>query len=182
MATEVLFIQGGGAHVHDAWDHALVESLSSALGSAYHVTYPRMPGEADPHYTAWSSALREELARLSDGAILVGHSIGGTMLIHTLAEHPPAFTPGALVLIAAPFIGPHGWPSEELPARKDFGAPFRFPVIIVHGTNDETAPPKHARQYGETLPNASLRILDGRDHQLNNDMREVAAAITALRA
>jgi hypothetical protein len=50
MPKQVLFIQGAGAAVHDAWDDKLVRSLERALGDGYSVLYPRMPDEADPHY------------------------------------------------------------------------------------------------------------------------------------
>jgi hypothetical protein len=42
---------------------------------------------------------------------------------------------------------------------------------------DETAPPSHADLYGRAIPQAQVRLLPGRDHQLNNDLREVAEAI-----
>ena len=45
---QVLFIQGGGAGVHDEWDDKLVDSLRRELGDGYEVRYPRMPAEDDP--------------------------------------------------------------------------------------------------------------------------------------
>lgn len=48
-----------------------------------------MPDEAYPHYKPWKSALKREYAKLDVGAVVVGHSIGGTILIHSLAEEPP---------------------------------------------------------------------------------------------
>jgi len=48
-----------------------------------------MPKEADPSYARWKGALADEIAGLDDGAILIGHSIGGTILINALAETPP---------------------------------------------------------------------------------------------
>ncbi len=55
----------------------------------YDVRYPRMPNETDPGYPAWKAALADEIALLDDGAILVGHSVGDTILINALAEAPP---------------------------------------------------------------------------------------------
>jgi hypothetical protein len=52
MSTQVLFIQGGGAGVHDDWDNKLVASLERELGNGYEIRYPRMPAEADPSYAA----------------------------------------------------------------------------------------------------------------------------------
>src|SRR4051794_32153296 len=120
MAALVLFVQGAGKNVHDGWDHKLVESLEREFGPDYRIRYPRMPKEEDPRYAAWKPALVRELDSLDDGAILVGHSVGGTMLLHVLAEQPTIWKPGALMLIAPPFIGAGGWPSDELQGDTNF--------------------------------------------------------------
>jgi pimeloyl-ACP methyl ester carboxylesterase len=39
---------------------------------------------------------------LDDGAVVVGHSVGGTILINALAERPPGRKLGAIVLIGVP--------------------------------------------------------------------------------
>src|SRR5262249_39473131 len=98
MPTQVLFIQGAGAAAHDAWDDKRVRSLERELGDGYMVLYPRMPDEAAPHYASWKAALLNELEKLRDGAILIGHPLGGAFLIHALAEHPPKRRPGAISL------------------------------------------------------------------------------------
>jgi predicted alpha/beta hydrolase family esterase len=78
MTTQVLFIQAGEG-THDEWDNKIVESLEQELGPDYVVRYPRMPGEADPKFADWKAALKREFAGLEDGAVLIGHSIGGTI-------------------------------------------------------------------------------------------------------
>ena len=82
---QVLFIQGGGAGAHDEWDDKLVSSLSRELGGEYEVRYPRMPDEDDPGYAGWTPAVRREIEASDRGAIVVGHSVGGTILINALA-------------------------------------------------------------------------------------------------
>jgi hypothetical protein len=178
----VLFIQGGGEDTHDEWDNKLIERLERELGPDYQICYPRMPKEADPKYADWKAALKKEWAKLDDGAILVGHSIGGTILINALAEEPPDLALSAIFLIAAPFVGKDGWPSEDIEPMLDLGArlPALSPVYLYHGTEDETAPIEHAGLYARAIPQAVVRRLTGRDHQLNNDMSEVAADIRRL--
>jgi pimeloyl-ACP methyl ester carboxylesterase len=176
---QILFIQGGGAGGHDEWDGKLVESLGRGLGAGYAVHYPRMPDEGDPSYARWSAAIRHELAGLDDGAVVAGHSVGATILINTLAEQPPQRRIGAIVLIAAPFVGEGGWPNDEFEPASDLGArlPHGVPVHVFHGLQDETAPPSHADLYARVIPQAQVHRLPGRDHQLNNDLSEVAEAI-----
>jgi predicted alpha/beta hydrolase family esterase len=102
---QILFIQGGGAGAHDEWDDKLFDSLRREFGDGYEVRYPRMPDEDDPSYARWSAAIRREMTALDDGAVVAGHSVGGTILINVLAERPPEPELSAIVLIAAPFVG-----------------------------------------------------------------------------
>jgi hypothetical protein len=113
MKDQVLFIQGGGKAVHDQWDHRIVENLERELGPDYEVRYPRMPHEADPKYSDWKAALKQQFARLDEGAIVAGHSIGGTILLRTLADDRPRQNLGG-ILIAPPFVGDGGWQSEDV--------------------------------------------------------------------
>ncbi|HET7925475.1 MAG TPA: alpha/beta fold hydrolase, partial [Rhodanobacteraceae bacterium] len=182
MAKQILFVQGAGESVHDAWDDKLVRSLERELGDAFRVTYPRMPGETDPRYADWKATLLEQFERLEDGAVLVGHSIGGAILIHVLAEQLPRRTLGAIALIAAPFIGDGGWPSEDIEPCPDLGKhlPDDVPVFLYHGTADTIVPFAHVTLYAKAIPQASVRALANRDHQLDNDLGDVARDIRSL--
>lgn len=177
--TQVLFIQGGGAGAHDQWDSRLVESLVAELGDAYEVRYPRMPDEGDPSYPRWRTAVEEELAGLDDGAVVVGHSVGGTILIDVLAEMRSQSALGMVVLLAAPFVGPGGWPGEEFELPGDLGdrLPGGVPVHVFHGLADETVEASHADLYGNAISQAQLHRLPGRDHQFDDDLSEVADVI-----
>jgi predicted alpha/beta hydrolase family esterase len=178
MRRQVLFIQGGGEGAHDEWDQKLVDSLARELGPNYEIRYPRMPEEADPSYSRWKEALGQEFARLPDTAILVGHSIGATILISALAEQP-GVAAGGVFLLAAPFVGEGGWPSQDIKPMTDLGQRLttRFPVYFYHGCEDDTAPFGHADLYEKAVPRAVVRRLMGRDHQLNNETAEIAADI-----
>ena len=182
MKKCILFIQGGGAGTHDEWDNKLVDSLRRGLGPSTDIRYPRMPNEADPSYALWKAALAEELAGLNDGAIVVGHSIGGAILISALAETPPRRKLDGIFLIAAPFIGDGGWPSDDVKPMADLGArlPAKTPIHLYHGSADDIAPVAHADLYARAIPSAIVHRLQGRDHQLNDDLTEVAAGIRAL--
>lgn len=179
---DVLFVQGAGPGVHAAWDMHLVESLRRELGSSYTVRYPRMPDEADPRVERWRPVIEQEVASLPPGGVVVGHSAGGTLLIHTLADAAPASALGAIVLIAAPFIGEGGWASEEIAPRPDLAErlPAMVPVLLYHGEADAEVPVAHVERYAAAIPRACVCRLAGRDHQLNNDLSEVARDIRAL--
>ena len=179
MRKQVLFVQGGGEGVHDRWDNRLVDSLAAELGPAYEIRYPLMRDEADPKYAEWKLAIWKELAALEDGAVVVGHSVGGTILVHALAERPPQSVLAAICLIAPPFIGRGGWKADDIEPRLDLAArlPRGVPIFLYHGSNDEIVPAAHVELYAQLLPRAQVRRLVRRDHQLDDRLTEVATDI-----
>lgn len=92
------------------------------------------------------------------------------------------FDLGALVLISAPFIGAGGWTSDEIALRGDLAEqhPGSTPVFLYHGEADAVVPVSHVELYAAAIPGAHVRRLPGRDHQLNNDLSEVARDIREL--
>ena len=179
----ILFIQGGGEGTHDEWDNKLVDTLRMGLGDGFDVRYPRLPAENDPSEASWGPAIRQEIAALDDDAVVIGHSIGGTILLHVLADGSQDLRLAAIALIATPFVGSGGWPGDEFELPSDLGArlPRGVPVDLFFGLEDETVPPVHAELYARAIPQARVHRLPGRDHQLGNDLGEVARGILALR-
>ena len=179
---QMLFIQGGGQGTHDEWDGKLVDSLRAELGPRYEVRYPRMPEDDDPNVATWIPAIRQELASMEDGAVVVGHSIGATLLLHALESEPPDRPLGAIVLLAAPFVGQGGWDDDDFEFTNETGGrlPADVPVHVFFGLEDDTVPPSHAELWAEAIPQARLHALPGRDHQLGNDLADVATVIRAL--
>jgi predicted alpha/beta hydrolase family esterase len=183
LSQQILFIQGAGEGTHDEWDNELVGSLTRELGAEFEIRYPRMPDEDDPDDATWGPAIQQEIAALADGAIVVGHSAGGTLLIRALAQQSPEPRLGAIVLLAAPFVGDGGWPGDDFQTPSDLGAllPDGAPVHLFHGLEDDTVPPGHADLYARVIPHAQVHRLPGRDHQLGNDLAEVATVIRSMR-
>ena len=87
-------------------------------------------------------------------------------------------------MLAAPFVGNGGWPSDDIEPLSDLGAklPEHTPIYLYHGSNDQTAPFGHVEFYAKSIPQAVVRRLAGRDHQLNNNMSDVAADIRRVRS
>ena len=173
---QVLFVQGGGAGAHDAWDNKLVASLERALGPDYATRYPRMPDEADPDPTAWKKAIARELRTLSEGAFLVGHSVGAAILLDYLASGTEERRLAGVFLIATPFIGDGGWPSENLRPTRLVAVDLRegAALYFYQGRNDETVPFRHIEMFAAAFPHATIRRLEGRNHQLDDDLSELA--------
>jgi len=180
---QIFFLQGGGEGAHAA-DGELVASLRRALGSSYDVRFPTMPDEGEPDYVRWKPRIAEELAALPEGAFVAGHSVGASLLLKFLAEEDVKNHVGAVFLLAAPYWGGDGWRYEgyERVALGEGAAAklASWPVFLYHGRDDETVPFSHLALYAKALPHAIIRPLDGRGHQFDNDLSEVAADMKRL--
>lgn len=185
MKKQVLFIHGAGEGAYEA-DKQLAASLQQSLGPEYEVHYPVMPDEENAPYEQWKHQIETELATMQEPIILIGHSVGASIVLKYLSEIEVKKSIAGISLIANPFWGGSGWRYEgyeELALPKEF--PTRLPkgasLFLYHSRDDEVVPFAHLALYADHLPQATVRELDGRGHQLNNDLSEVAADIKSLR-
>jgi predicted alpha/beta hydrolase family esterase len=180
MAKQVLLIQGAGEGAHNE-DAKLAESLRKELGPEYEVRYPAMPDEDNPDDDAWGAVIAAELAAMGEHAIVVGHSAGAATLCMFLAAKDVERSVAGIFLVSAPFFGEGGWQVEGFTMPNDLGGRLPdAPVFLYHGSDDETAPIAHLDLYARAIPRAVVRRLEGRDHQLDDDMTEVARDIESL--
>ena len=181
MKKQVLFIQGAGEGAYKE-DAKLAASLQDALGAEYHVIYPKMPDEENPEDEAWMTQITEELTSLDSKVILVGHSAGGAVLLKYLLKESIAKPIAGVFLISIPYWGPEDEQGDEYPLREGFASrlPIGVPIFLYHSRDDEWVPFAHLGIYAEKIPQATVREFDGRGHQFNNDLSEVAADIKSL--
>lgn len=182
MGNPVLFIQGGGEGAFEA-DRKLAASLRNHLGPGHVVRYPQMPDEDEADYEAWTRAIADELAALGDGAVLVGHSIGGSVVLRAVVDGRVGKGLAGLFAVSAPFWHDHDfwrWPEASLPDDAAARIPAGLPLFLYHGLADEFVPVSHVDMYAGALPQAVVRRLEGRNHQLNDDLGAVARDIVAL--
>jgi predicted alpha/beta hydrolase family esterase len=184
-AAHVLFVQGAGGGAYEE-DGLLVASLQNALGPAYDVRYPKMPNGESPEYPAWKAEIARQLATLSDQILLVGHSLGGSVLLKYLSEEQAEKKPiDGLFLLAVPYWGEdEGWNWDEMRLPQDFGTRLAsIPrIFLYHSRDDEIVPFDHLALYAARLPQATIREVDGRGHQFRNDLADVAEDITGVAA
>jgi len=183
MEKQVLFIHGAGEGAY-AEDGKLVKSLRDMLGTQYNVLYPKMPEEEDSSYKEWKAQISKELAALDGEVMLVGQSIGSSMLLKYLSEEKIKIHLAGIFLIAAPYWGPSAWQMDGFTLDEERAAKFleAVPVFLYHSSDDDTVPFAHLALHSEKFPKATIHEFDGRGHQLNNDLSEVAADIKSLKA
>ncbi len=177
----MLFIQGAGEGAYDE-DAKLAASLQDTLGVEYNVHYPKMPNEANPKDREWIAQISKELALLDGKVILVGHSAGGAVLLQYLLKENVAKPVAGIFLISIPYWGPEDEEDGEYTLHQGFASklPNGVPVFLYHSRDDEIVPFAHLNPYEENIPQATVRKFDGRGHQFNNDLSEVAADIKSL--
>jgi predicted alpha/beta hydrolase family esterase len=181
MKKQVLFIHGGGEGAYEE-DKKMAASLKNVLGTAYDVRHPKMPDEDRPEYEAWKDQIAQGLAATDGEVILVGHSLGASILLKYLSEEKVDRPVAGMFLVAPPYWGAEDWEVGEYALREDFESklPKGLPVFIYHSRDDEWVPFAHLALYAEKLPQATIREFDGRGHQFNDDLSEVARAIEGL--
>lgn len=181
MKKHVLFIQGGGEGAYEE-DAKLAASLQDALGIEYNVIYPKMPNEENPEDEAWITQNSNELASLDGQLILVGHSAGGAVLLKYLLRESVGKLISGIFLSAIPYWRPEDEEDEAYTLHEGFASqlPNRVPIFLYHSRDDEWVPFAHLEIYSEKIPQATVRKFDGRGHQFNNDLSEVAADIKGV--
>ena len=181
MRKRVLFIHGGGEGAYEE-DRKLALSLQDALGTAYDVQVPKMPNEDRPVYEAWRERITKELDALEGEVILVGHSLGASVLLKYLSEGEVEKHVVGVFLVATPYWGVEDWEVDEYALPEDFASklPKEITVFLYHSRDDEVVPFAHATLYAEKLSRATVREFDGRGHQFDDDLSEVALDIGRL--
>ena len=141
-----------------------------------------MPNEESPVYEAWKYQIARELVALDDEVILVGHSLGASILLKYLSEEKVEKPVAGLFLIAPPYWGTEDWKVDEYALQPDFASklPEELPVFFYHSRDDEWVPFAHLALYAEKLPQATIHEFDGRGHQFDDDLSEVARDVKRL--
>ncbi len=144
MTKHVLFIHGAGEGAYEA-DKKLAASLEKTLGTNYEVHFPAIVDEGNVPYEQWKPQIEQELAAMPEPIMLVGHSVGASIVIKWLSETEVKKPIAGIFLIAAPFWGGDGWRYEgyeKLALPEGFAAklPQGVPIFLYHSRDDEVVP------------------------------------------
>jgi len=181
MRKPILFIQGAGNMHKPLGSGKLIASLQEQLGSDYHVLAPDMPDPDHPRYLAWRDQIEQELGKLDADVLLIGHSLGGSMLLKYLAEGTYQKPIAGMFLVAVPYWGKQDW-ELEYAVPDDFAShlpPIRH-LFLYHSRSDEEVPFASLLRYQEHLPQATVRVLDGKHHSFTEGLPLLAQDIKQL--
>ncbi len=119
----------------------------------FDVLIPELPNPAEPDRDAWTEALVDVCAPLTENDIIVGHSLGGAAALRMLEAAEARTTPHAMVMIATP------WMIADEKFRGFFFSELDFEVlmwraakfVVIHAQNDPIIPVEHGKRYAATL-------------------------------
>jgi len=181
MEKQVIFFHGGGSKGDYVADEKLVASLQLELGPDYSIHYPFLQDNGSPDLGR-RGQISHEISESSDSVILVGHSLGASMLLACLSEIEIKKKIEGVFLIATPFWqGTEDW-VEAFKLQPDFAKKINadIPLFFYHNRDDEEVPFDHLGTYKQQLPWASYREESVGGHQFDNDLKIVADDIKTL--
>ncbi len=178
---KILFIQGGGERGYEV-DTKLVASLQNELGNAYEVCYPKMHvNETLPDF-GWLQQIGEEISSIKGELILVGHSLGASMLLKFLSESEIKKKIAGIFLLATPFwSGEDDW-VKGLRLKVGFAdkLPQNVPIFLYHSKDDEEITINHLTLFRQRLSYGTFYELENGGHQFNNNLNFVARDIKSI--
>jgi predicted alpha/beta hydrolase family esterase len=130
-----------------------------------------MPDPDHPRYLAWRNQIEQDLGKLYADALLIGLSLGGSMLLKYLAEGTDPRPIAGLFLVSVPDFGKQDW-ELEYSVPDDFAShlpPIRH-LFLYHSRSDEAVPFTSLLRYQEHLPQATVRMLDEKPHSFTEGL------------
>lgn len=94
MIKQLLYVHGANIPGEAQGTVGFGVRLSRSLGPGFHLTSPRMPEPLRPAYANWHSELINVLQLLHDGLIVVGHSLGGSVVFKLFAQERACISMG----------------------------------------------------------------------------------------
>ena len=182
MPIDVLFIHSAGSQSGGQGSSPFLNHLRDGLGSSYKVNAPKMPAPTTPSYERWKEELQKHLSSNKHPCILIGHSLGGSVLLKYLSEQSPDIHLDGIFIVAAPYWGSKDWQVEEFILRKNFAKAFPkdLRIFLYQSCDDEVAPVSHLTLYSDAIPEARIRRLDGGGHAFKSGLFELIQDIRQL--
>jgi predicted alpha/beta hydrolase family esterase len=160
----VIFIHCSGTQSGYHGSTPLINYLKEETKTEFNILHPSMPSPQSPSYKAWKSVMNK--SNLSQGSIVMGHSLGASVLLKYLSEQTPFLALEALFLIATPFWGLPDWTHGDYLLPNDFAKALVNVkrTFFYHSTDDDVVGFDHLEAYSSYLPKATFRVLNGQGH------------------
>jgi uncharacterized protein len=178
--TKILFAHSAGAQYRKGkGSYDLVKYLKSKLSGEFKILFPIVEKPNSPTYSTYKKIFKAEFAKISEPFILIGHSLGGSVLLKYLSEEQPAASILGLFLVSTPH-----WKSnmKEFELKKNFQASIKdIPAIFLyHSKNDPIVSFEDMNFYKDVFSTAIIRELPGKEHIFSNGLPKLVSDIKQL--
>lgn len=164
----VLFVHCAGPQDSQQGSQSLLTYLEAELGEEYVFTKPILSDPDNPTYENWKRVLDEAFKTLQTQPLtLIGHSLGGAVLLKYLAENELHVSIERLLLLAPPYWGvDEDWNNNSYQLQENYvdHLPSISKIYIYHSKQDSVVPYVHFEKYLQDLSGATGRVLDGETH------------------
>ena len=181
MKYTILLLPGAGlSTVHQ--EKILADTLKAALGEEFSIICPKMPDADNPSYENWVNVLIEHLKTTRGKIILVGHSLGGSVILKHFSMAPVPSCIIGMVLLGVPFWKYQDWDVSEFVIADKFLPNFARldNIYFYYSKDDEVIPFDHYGYYQELMPQSHKRLLSNVDHSYHNAIPNIIEDIQAL--
>jgi uncharacterized protein len=181
MGYEILFIQGAG-NLTTTQEQVIVDALRANLGDECMIVFPSIPNADEPTYRAWDDVLTTHVYNLSGKAILIGHSLGASVILKHFSMAPVPDKIAGIILLGTPYWKDQDWDVSEYVIGDDFVANLRQlkHIFFYYSLDDEVIPYKQQEAYQQLLPQANWRIIAGVDHSYHGAIDDIIKDIREL--
>jgi uncharacterized protein len=195
---QIVFIHGGGSFDSNEEFYAALrtwtydpyqverkrwrDSIATALVDTHEFMVPAMPNKQNADYIAWSIWFEKVVPYLRDGAVLIGHSLGGGFLLRYLTENNLPVRISQLHLVA-PVVDAIDCPGVgdfviDVATWSHFASRIEA-VHLWHSSDDTLVPMHHSERFKAVYPEAVLHTFTDRGHLLQSEFPELLSVIQA---
>ncbi len=177
---KILFAHSGGPQYGEGkGSYDLVKYLKSKLSAEFEILFPTIEKPTSPTYEKYKKMFAASFAEITEPVILIGHSLGGSMLLKYLSEEKSTISISGLFLVSTPH-----WKSnmKEFQLKTDFqnlipGIPA---IFLYHSKNDKYVPIENLKFYETVFKTATVRELPGTDHAFAKGLPKLVSDIKQL--
>ena len=163
----LILAHGAGAGMLHHHMESITEALSRNKIATFRFNFPYMEaeGKRTDNMAICVETFANAVASIDKIAVKMplfigGHSFGGRMSSHFIAQEMPAQVCRGLIYFSFP-LHPSKKPDIK---RADHLAAIKTPMLFLSGTRDSLAEPKLLEQVTRNIPNAEIHWLDTADH------------------
>lgn len=181
MSCKILFIQGAGSATTEQ-EQVIVNALRVKLGDGFTIICPPMPDADDPRYLEWEAVITTNLKSLSGKVILLGHSLGGSIILKLFSREPVPDKIIGMILFGVPYWKDQDWDVSEYAIEDDLVANLSKldNIYFYYSLDDEVIPHHHVKSYQKIIPRAHWVILSGIDHSYHGAIPNMVTDIQDL--